>query len=118
MQIVSPDLDQALRNMVEQTIREMDDPMAIESLDVEDFEAFGLVTLNGVIQDLRIQGIHSIDFQRIQMDINTAQVSVDVLIPQLTFDATYYDLTGRFGALIPIFGNGRVSIAINSEWNN
>lgn len=92
--------------MFEQTLAEMDDPMTIESWEVDGLDAFGLVTLDGDIRNLRVGGHHNIVLQSIHMNINTLALDVDVIVPGMTFDATHYDLAGRFGGIIPIFGKG------------
>lgn len=96
-------------------IAEMDDPKTTALLDVVDFHAFGLVSLDGIIQNLRTVGIHEIVVESAQMNANTLQMDVDILVPALHFDAPLYDLRGRFGALIPIFGKGRMSANIQGE---
>lgn len=100
------DIDQALRNMFEHTIAEMDDPRTVDELDVVGLEAFGILSLDGSIKNMRTAGIHNIRLEHVQYNSASLECDVDVILPGLTFAATNYDLSGRFGGLIPIFGNG------------
>lgn len=98
--------------MVERKIAEMDDPLTMDTVEVDGFEAFGLVSLDGDMTNLRIRGIHNIVLQNIQLNTVTLEMPVDVIVPELIIDATQYDLAGRFGGLIPIFGKGSLEVTV------
>lgn len=102
--------------MFERKLSEMDDPKTLDVYHVDGFEAFGLVSLDGELRNLRLGGYHNIVFNNVQMNLNTLEVDIDVRIPSFTLQATYYDLRGRFGALVPIFGNGRCSASTTGEF--
>lgn len=110
------DIDRALRNMFEQRIAEKDDPWTIDELEVEGFESMGLVSLDGLITKMRIVGVHKIKLEHISLNLDTLQSEIDVVIPSLTVSGAEYDLRGRFGGLIPIFGKGPFTASVSSRW--
>lgn len=109
------DLNQAFRNMIQHRISELGDPMERDTLDIEGFEALGLVTLDGVITDLRVDGGSNIQLNVITLDEATLSGNVDILVPRLYATARNYDLRGRFGGLIPIFGNGGMTVEVQGK---
>lgn len=101
------DYNQAFRNWLEFRIGDMDDPRTTDHLDVVGFDAFGLVSLDGYLIGSRIAGIHKIRVEGATFTPSAREFTVDVLIPELNFDADHFNLRGRFGNLIPIFGQGK-----------
>lgn len=102
--------------MFEHKIATMEDPTIVPEIDVVDFEAFGLVSLDGSITDLQTSGIHNIRLEDIQYNAETMECVVDVILPDLSFAASGYDLSGRFGGIIPIFGKGPFTVVSNSKY--
>lgn len=107
-------MNQALRNMFEHHINEMDDPMFMEVVEV-DAEAGGLVTLVGQIDNLRVEGIHAISLTNVYFNFMSMEIDFDVLVPRIFAQAGQYDLSGRFGGLIPIFGKGPFTVETSSK---
>lgn len=73
-----------------------------------------LVDLEGELRNLRIDGLDGFQIIEASLNLRTMRFTFDFNFPQILFTG-WYNLNGRFGGLIPIFGQGNFVIDPRSE---
>ncbi|GAB0097460.1 hypothetical protein DMENIID0001_130970 [Sergentomyia squamirostris] len=108
-------LDEVVARWLRGVIADLDDPHHIPQRIVEDFNfGNGLVTLRGFFLNVRVRGLRGIQVNRMNVDWSNLRFDFDITVPHLNFVADWYDLRGRFVNILPLFGNGPVTIDM---WN-
>lgn len=82
----------------------------------EDVEwRFGhLVDLEGELRNLRIDGLDGFQIINARLSLLTMRFTFDFLFPNIVATG-WYNLNGRFGGLIPIFGQGNFRVDMRSK---
>lgn len=68
-----------------------------------------LVDLEGELRNLRIDGLDGFQILDASLNLRTMRFTFDFNFPQVLITG-WYNLNGRFGGLIPIFGQGNFVI--------
>lgn len=73
-----------------------------------------LVELEGELRNLRIDGLDGFQIIDASLNMRTMRFTYDFIFPSIMISG-WYNLNGRFGGLIPIFGQGNFMIDSRSE---
>lgn len=75
-----------------------------------------LVELDGDLKNVFVSGLDGYQISEALLDFGTSRFNFNFNWPQITAKG-FYALSGRFGGLIPIFGQGNYIIDPRSEGN-
>lgn len=88
-------------------------PLQVPSVSVS--WKFGhLVELDGELRNLRIEGMDGFIISDVRLSLLTMRFNYDFVWPSVRATG-WYNLNGRFGGLIPIFGQGNFLVDPRSE---
>lgn len=73
-----------------------------------------LVDLEGELRNVRVEGLDGFIINESRLSLLTMRFTFDFVWPQVLATG-WYNLNGRFGGLIPIFGNGNFRIDPRSK---
>lgn len=74
-----------------------------------------LVELDGEMRNFRLDGLDGFIISDVRLSLLTMRFVFDFVWPQVLATG-WYNLNGRFGGLIPIFGQGNFRVDPRSEW--